>query len=83
MSALYPESTLLISFPGKEQGIALPCIEVEIKPQVEMRGVIQSEGVGRIEVELKIKTNNHELLSALSYDNTAVAICIGRKDELT
>lgn len=87
MSAFYPESTLAIGFPGEDQGVVLPCVEVEIKPlqalglrPVEMRGYLECEGVGRIEVTLQIKTNNHKLLSTLSYDNTHVEIAVAKKE---
>ena len=96
MSALYSESTLAIGFPGEEQGVVLSCVEVEIKPvhyyegknrspvlgfgEVEMKGFLWREGVGRIEVALQIKSDNHNLFSALSYDNTHVEITVAKKE---
>ncbi len=87
MSALFAESTLAIAFPSEDQGIVLPCVKVEIQPppvsgeqKVEMRGYLGSEATGRIEVVLKIKTNNHHLLSTLSYDNTEVEIVVRKKE---
>ena len=87
MSALYSESTLAIGFPSEDQGVVLPCVEMEIRPldivsgrEVEMMGFIQGEGVGRIQVTLRINTNNHKLLSALSYDNMHVEITVAKKE---
>jgi len=87
MSALFAESTLAIAFPGEDQGIVFPCIEVEIQRysvsgycEVEMRGTFYDGEAGRITTRLRLHTNNHHLLSALSYDNTEVEIVVRRKE---